>query len=96
MISFSINCSTFARNSSSLISSFIHISAISSGFLLDSIIIIPIFIRYVIAFTNSTSEILSLAHHPALFLTQSGISCELDEPNASVGGITIIPSWIRY
>ena len=36
------------------------------------IVIIPILIRYAIAFTNSISEIVSVAHHPAVFFTHSG------------------------
>ena len=65
------------------------------SFSLVSVIIIPTFIRYVIAFTNSPSEILSSAHQPALFLIHSGISCVSDLSDVSVEGITIIPSLIR-
>ena len=47
---------------------------------------ISFFIRYSIALKNSFSVILSLAHHPALFLIQDGItSCAVDE------GIVYIP-----
>ena len=45
---------------------------VNSGLLLDSILIIPTFTRYATAFTNSVSEIVSVAHHPAVFFTQSG------------------------
>ena len=51
---------------------FIHILADISGLLLDSVLIIPFSIKYAIAFTNSVSEIKLVAHHPAVFFTQSG------------------------
>ena len=48
---------------------------------------ISFFIRYSIALKNSFSVILSLAHHPALFLIHDGItSCADDE------GIVKIPA----
>ena len=72
MMFFSISCSTFAMNSSSVIWPSVHISAINSGLLLDSMLIIPTFTRYEIAFTNSVSDIASVAHQPAVFFTQSG------------------------
>mgnify|MGYP004376894847 CR=1 FL=1 len=48
-------------------------------------VIIPTFIRYTIAFTNSVSDIASVAHHPAVFFTQSGTF------TANAFGIKIIP-----
>ena len=36
---------------------------------------IPTFTKNVIALTNSVSDIASVAHHPAVFFTQSGTDC---------------------
>src|SRR3990172_10717913 len=44
---------------------------------------------------NSSSEIISSAHHPALFLIQGGIS-EIDASVVSVNDTLIIPSFTRY
>ena len=43
------------------------------------------FIRNSIALTNSVSEIASVAHHPAVFFTQSGT----DSENAAGASVTI-------
>ena len=67
-----IICFISERNSSSLIWLFIHFSAIFFGWFLVSISITPIFIKWLIAFTNSVSDIASSDHHPAVFFTHSG------------------------
>ena len=46
--------------------------------------------------TNELSSICPSAHQPALFLIQAGTPCDSEDPDVSVGGITIIPSLIRY
>ena len=42
------------------------------------------------------SSIWSVAHHPALFLIQPGTSCDPEDSDLSVEGITIMLSLIRY
>ena len=69
----------------SIISSTVS-SLIISG--LDaSTCIIPISIKYFIALMNSESGILSSAHHPAVFLTQSGMILSGPEGPGSVWGM---------
>ena len=41
------------------------------------VVIIPVLIRWAIAFTNSVSDIASVAHHPAVFFTHSGIPLDV-------------------
>ena len=47
----------------------------STQLLSDSVCMIPTFTKNSIALTNSVSEILSVAHHPAVFFIQSGTPC---------------------
>ena len=49
-----------------------------------STLIIPTFTKNVIALTNSVSEIASVAHHPAVFFTQSGTDSELAAEDVDV------------
>ena len=61
-------------------------SFITSG-LNASTSISPISIKYFIALINSESGILPSAHHPAVFLTQSGMILSGPGGPGSVGGM---------
>ena len=54
----------------------------------------PILTKYCIALMKSESGMLSSAHHPAVFLTQSGIILSGPGGAISVGGMLIMPSLI--
>ena len=56
----------------------------------DSICIIPTFTKNLIELTNSSSEIASVAHHPAVFFTQSGTDCADMKGNAKNNNAEII------
>ena len=60
-------------NCSSLILLSVHNFAYVAGVRSDLTSIIPSLTRNSIALTNSFSDIASLAHHPAVFFTQSGV-----------------------
>ena len=73
---------------------FFNQSGIFSEIISFLTLIIPAFTKNSIAFTNSVSEIASVAHHPAVFFTQSGMPSVLVFPSFDVETL-IIPAFTK-